>query len=58
MSPSNWTDVATSRLIPASGGMVKNVAVPRKRPGIVIFLHGVNDPVPATNQWRPACAKG
>lgn len=44
MSPSNWTDVATSRLIPASGGMVKNVAVPRKRPGIVIFLHGVNDP--------------
>jgi len=37
------TDNLATRLLP-NATQPKNVAIPRARPGVVIFLHGVNDP--------------
>ncbi|KAB0483457.1 hypothetical protein SAMN04490202_3538 [Pseudomonas reinekei] len=34
---------STSRLLP-NRATDRNIAVPRDLPGVVIFLHGVNDP--------------
>lgn len=40
---SSYTSVGQSRLVPDAAAAT-NIALPRARPGIVIFLHGVNDP--------------
>ncbi|WP_443218335.1 T6SS effector phospholipase Tle3 domain-containing protein, partial [Pseudomonas sp. TNT2022 ID1044] len=45
MSYTDNTVIATSmsRLLP-NRSTDRNIAVPRDLPGVVIFLHGVNDP--------------
>ena len=56
MSERIVVDNLNSRLLP-NATQPKNVAIPRARPGVVIFLHGVNDPGAAYASVRPGCAR-
>ncbi len=46
-----------TRLIPNLNTTCK-MEVPADLPGVVIFLHGVNDPGLLMSRWRPGCVRG
>lgn len=46
-----------TRLIPNLNTTSK-MEVPGDLPGVVIFLHGVNDPGRRTAWWRAGCVRG
>lgn len=59
MSDSNVHTVARAsfRLIP-NCTTERKLEVPADLPGVVIFLHGVNDPERRTNRWKRDCVRG